>query len=66
MNEDFCYAEGDEGSEYCGSPKHMHCPVLGDESFWNSVAGHNHLVTCMRVDHFVHHRFVSVPPEGER
>lgn len=59
---DFCYAEGDEGAEYCGDPKAMHCSVLGPAAFWKSAEGQKHLVKCMRDDHFVHHRFVAAPP----
>jgi hypothetical protein len=54
-NDRFCYAEGDEGAKYCGSPKSMHCSVLGD------AVTHEHLVQCMRDDHFIHHVFVSSP-----
>lgn len=57
----FCYAEGDEGAQYCGSSEAMHCSVLGDAAFWASNEGQDHLVKCMRDDHFVHHKFISSP-----
>lgn len=57
----YCYAEGDEGAKYCGDPQSKHCAVLGDATFWESVAGQNHLVECLRDDHFIHHKFVSLP-----
>lgn len=53
--EEFCYAEGDEGSKYCGDPKRMHCAVLGD------AVTTEHLVKCMRDDHFIHHSFLGKP-----
>lgn len=54
-DQDYCYGEGDEGARYCGSPKAMHCSTLGDAAFWKSAEGQDHLVKCMRDDHFVHH-----------
>lgn len=57
---DFCYAEGDEGSKYCGDPKSKHCPVLGDAEFWRTPEAQEHLVKCMRDDHLIHHAFLSV------
>ena len=48
---EFCYAPGDEGAEFCGDPLKMHCTVL------EKTITHEHLVKCMRDDHFVHHTF---------
>lgn len=59
---DYCYAPGDEGAKYCGDPKSRHCTVLGDKAFWKSDAGHEHLVKCLRDDHFIHHPFVAAAP----
>lgn len=59
---DSCYAAGDECAKYCGSPKAMHCSVLGDAAFWGSIGGQDHLVKCLRDDHFIHHKFVAAPP----
>lgn len=56
VQEEFCYAEGDEGSKYCGGPKGMHCAVLGD------AVTTDHLVECMRSYHFIHHPFIPAPP----
>lgn len=59
--DDFCYAEGDEGAKCCGSPKAMHCAIIGNAEFWQSPEGREHLVKCLRDDHFIHHRFVASP-----
>lgn len=56
--EEFCYAEGDEGSKYCGDPKRMHCDVLG------SAVTTKHLVECMRSHHLIHHPFVATTQEA--
>lgn len=61
-HEAFCYAEGDEGSTYCGAPKRMHCAVLGNAVFWSSAEGQKHLVKCMKDDHFIHHPFNEDKP----
>lgn len=58
---DFCYAPGDEGSEFCGDPRNLHCSVLGDSAFWESAEGREHLVKCMGNDHLIHHAFT---PKG--
>lgn len=60
---DFCYADGDEGSRYCGDPESSHCAVLGDADFWKSAEGQRHLVKCMRDDHLIHHPFIASRPE---
>lgn len=52
---DYCYAEGDEGSKYCGSPKAMHCSVIGE-----SIT-REHILKCMEFNHLVHHAFVGAP-----
>jgi hypothetical protein len=57
ISEEKCYAEGDENAEYCSAPKAMHCAMLGDATFWGSAEGREHLVRCMRDDHFIHHKF---------
>lgn len=56
---DFCYAEGDEGSQFCGSPKVKHCHVVGTTAYWESFAGQQHLVECSREDYLTHHQFVA-------
>lgn len=64
--QDFCYAEGDEGAEFCGEPRSLHCKVLGDSAFWKSYGGQNHLVKCIRDDHLIHHHFIATDkPAGQ-
>lgn len=54
-----CRAKGDEGAEFCGELRSLHCQVLGDSAFWKSAEGQRHLVKCMRDDHLIHHAFVA-------
>lgn len=57
-----CYAEGDDGAEFCGEPRSLHCTVLGNQAFWESTEGQHHLVKCMRDDHLIHHDFIPLSP----